>query len=322
MELAFTSPSNGFEQQTSSELIQQLSAVVVERDQYIEVLKTEIKELFRTARKATDRAGRRTEKQKKAHLEIRRERQEFRAAQREHVRREKAQLKSMNACPVTGLLNRRGFDTTLEAVHNAGQPYAVLYIDLDEFKQINDMLTHETGDRVLKEVARRLGKNKGDDVHLARVGGDEFAIIIENCDDKDLIALATEKLTLIEMVTRKYRKETLQISASIGAVKRYPHLPETAADIVSFADKATMFGAKENGKRCVCIYQRPRTPKDSPMLGVVDRASGRITYFPVPKVGKKSLDRRKIERKEVRKPGMSSGRSHNQVTGEVRDLHF
>jgi len=78
---------------------------------------------------------------------------------------------------LTGVANRKQYkDTMMDLIHEK-EPFALLFIDLNKFKAINDTHGHHVGDEVLKEVARRLSENIDDDDFLARLGGDEFVII-------------------------------------------------------------------------------------------------------------------------------------------------
>ena len=90
--------------------------------------------------------------------------------------------------PLTGLLNRSGFQTrmeqSLEELHKNDQPGTLLFIDLDDFKEVNDSLGHETGDRALRAISDRLRKAlagiepEAHIKHLARIGGDEFTLFV------------------------------------------------------------------------------------------------------------------------------------------------
>lgn len=154
--------------------------------------------------------------------------------------------------PLTGLPNRTNFTSALaNALESAtGQLFALLFIDLDGFKQINDTLGHEAGDEALKAVAARLRHNLAANDFAARLGGDEFVAIASNIADKDaavkianrLIAAISDPMTLIG--------HTGRLGASIG-VAVFPEHGVTPSELLSAADHA-MYAAKRGGKnRCV-----------------------------------------------------------------------
>jgi diguanylate cyclase (GGDEF)-like protein len=144
--------------------------------------------------------------------------------------------------PVTGLLNRAGFDGELERALAAG-PCAVLFLDLDGFKGINDRYGHSAGDAVLKDVGARLaGLIRGRDA-LARIGGDEFAIVLSEaeCADAERIAArVVGELTLpIEV-----EGEPVSLTASVGVCVS-DHGAQ-AGELLRRADQA-MYAAKSTG---------------------------------------------------------------------------
>ena len=161
--------------------------------------------------------------------------------------------------PLTGLPNRASFTHTLAtAVASAeGQMLAVLFIDLDGFKQINDTLGHDAGDEALKTVAARLRHNLAANDFAARLGGDEFAAIANNIAGQDsivkianrLIAAIAEPMTLTEKPGR--------LGASIG-VALFPQHGTSPTDLLTVADHA-MYAAKRGGKGCVVVANRDET---------------------------------------------------------------
>jgi diguanylate cyclase (GGDEF)-like protein len=162
--------------------------------------------------------------------------------------------------PLTGLANRTSLGPALEqAVERArrrGVKLAGVFIDLDGFKQINDVYGHDAGDRCLMEVARRLrGAVRASDV-VARLGGDEFFVLLEEVQDE----------VAIESVIRKLLGEALRpfdlpggaqasLSASMG-VSVFPDTAEDAAALVKNADMA-MYSAKQAGKNGYRFFQPP-----------------------------------------------------------------
>jgi diguanylate cyclase (GGDEF)-like protein len=149
---------------------------------------------------------------------------------------------------LTGLANRRFFDAKLDALCHSGQIFAVLFIDLDRFKLVNDTYGHAAGDALLQAVAERLlaTVRLGDDV-VARLGGDEFAILqvpIVNAHDAEALALR-----ITETLTETFEIEGHEISAgaSLGVVVAEEAYHRSAAELLGYADEA-LYRAKDGGR--------------------------------------------------------------------------
>ncbi|MGH9389055.1 MAG: putative bifunctional diguanylate cyclase/phosphodiesterase, partial [Vicinamibacteria bacterium] len=152
--------------------------------------------------------------------------------------------------PLSGLFNRRLFRERLElAVREAasrGSSLAVLLLDLDRFKTVNDSLGHGIGDRLLEVVAERIRDNvKATDV-ISRLGGDEFAVLLENCAAEEEALAAAHRLLEALVPPARLGDYEIVMTASIG-ISFYPHHGETAEEILQRADKA-MYRAKLNGR--------------------------------------------------------------------------
>lgn len=152
--------------------------------------------------------------------------------------------------PLTGLPNRRVFMERLEwALAHARrdeQGLAVLFIDLDHFKEINDRLGHAAGDHVLLIAARRMHSILRETDTIARLGGDEFLVLLEGARDPVVIAEIADKLigTLAQPIP--YDDDTLCVEASIG-ISRFPHNGQSPAQIIAAADNA-MYRSKAAGR--------------------------------------------------------------------------
>ncbi len=146
---------------------------------------------------------------------------------------------------LTGLRNRRGLDRTLAQVAASDTPFGLMQIDLDFFKQVNDLLGHAAGDRVLTCVADILrGSLRGGDT-AARVGGDEFVVLLPGLDCPDrLDAIARRILTRIEAPI-PWQDGTAQISASIGTAVGTPGTNPAA--LLEAAD-AALYASKRAGR--------------------------------------------------------------------------
>ncbi len=165
---------------------------------------------------------------------------------------------------LTGLPNRRVFATELEASlqrsRHTGGGCALLLIDLDRFKPVNDVQGHGAGDRVLCEVARRLEGAPGRHKTVARLGGDEFAIIIDAAVQDvalDAAATANEVLRVLRLPF-EFGEVRVEIGASIG-IACWPTV-DAGSDLVHGADLA-MYRAKHEGRDRFCFFE-PDMDKD------------------------------------------------------------
>jgi diguanylate cyclase (GGDEF)-like protein/PAS domain S-box-containing protein len=151
---------------------------------------------------------------------------------------------------LTGLLNRAAFgEVAARAASTAARhehSIGMLYIDLDGFKQINDSLGHETGDRVLIETAARLAGCVGDGAVVARLGGDEFAVLVRTVErPADVVAIAERILDAVSLPIPSLRDD-VRVGASIGIAIRDTSGIEIST-LMRDADEA-MYSAKRNGR--------------------------------------------------------------------------
>jgi diguanylate cyclase (GGDEF)-like protein len=149
---------------------------------------------------------------------------------------------------LTGLANRKALeealDVALDAARTGGDSVAVLMIDLDGFKHVNDTLGHDKGDLVLREIAVRLHANVFEYDTAARLGGDEFAVVLRHLREAEDVSAVAHRLR--EALTRPIEIDGTPrfIGASIGAAS-HPQHGLTAADLLRGAD-ASMYRAKRN----------------------------------------------------------------------------
>ena len=163
--------------------------------------------------------------------------------------------------PLTGLLNRRALEKRLDeeisAARRSGRIGACLYLDLDDFKKVNDSLGHKAGDRLLIKIADRIGKRLRKEDVFARISGDEFVILISDLPAQlDTAAQATARVikNLLETLKFPFRIEghVLYVSASFGATFFHP-FAQTPEDALMQADTA-MYAAKKAGKNSHSFY--------------------------------------------------------------------
>lgn len=152
--------------------------------------------------------------------------------------------------PLTGLSNRRGFemamDSALARARRDNAPLALLLLDLDDFKSINDTLGHDAGDILLVEIAQRLRSVIREGDHLCRLGGDEFVILMMNLDHNEQAMLLADRILSIMQNPVQIGKSELVITVSIGIAPLGDSADE-AVDLLKCADLA-MYQAKQAGR--------------------------------------------------------------------------
>jgi diguanylate cyclase (GGDEF)-like protein len=159
-----------------------------------------------------------------------------------------------NTDMLTGLANRRRFYSVLDRSAEEGAPCTVLLIDLDGFKQINDLHGHAVGDEVLREVAKRIAHQTAGSLCTARTGGDEFAVIVAGLLSD--VNAGSYGGRIIEALGDPVVLETvtLLVGASIGVFNRGADPRELANRHVEQADYA-LFEAKQNGRNRVSVFR-------------------------------------------------------------------
>ena len=158
---------------------------------------------------------------------------------------------------LTGLPNRRLFLDRLEQeVKHAKRndlPLSVLFMDLDGFKEVNDSLGHEAGDRLLSDVAERLTDCVREDDTVARLGGDEFTVILTGANQREDVERVAQ--TIIDAIEMPFHiaQQPVQISVSIG-ITLYPQDASSPVALLEAADQA-MYKAKKAGPNRMCFYE-------------------------------------------------------------------
>ncbi len=158
---------------------------------------------------------------------------------------------------LTGLPNRDYLDAELERAIQASdrldRPFALMYIDLDNFKDINDSFGHDFGDRVLLEALRRIRACLREGDMIFRHGGDEFLLILENLEDALAVDAIARKLIAAFAAPLRIDEQTVTARFSIG-VSLYPQDADNAQDLLKHADIA-MYQAKAGGKNDVHFFE-------------------------------------------------------------------
>ena len=197
--------------------------------------------------------------------------------------------------PLTGLLNRRNMGLFLETALNASRTMsrscALLQIDLDRFKQVNDSLGHPVGDALLKQVAERLQLLIGDKGKVCRIGGDEFQIAIQDQDDRGYLGTLGE--SVINTLSQPYSigGSRCNIGASVG-IAVSPFDGDTVEDLIRNADLA-LYAAKGAGRGRFCFYSEhlskeaeDRRQLEQDLLDAIPNGQIEVHYQPI--VGVKS----------------------------------
>jgi diguanylate cyclase (GGDEF)-like protein len=161
--------------------------------------------------------------------------------------------------PLTGLYNRRYLDDALERelqrARRQGYPVSVLVIDIDHFKQLNDLHGHQAGDEVLTAVANELQRNVRADDLACRWGGEEFVLVLPTMSVEAAIERAESVRVALETGGVRYRDATLAATVSVG-VAAFPIHGLGAREVLGAADKA-LYRAKSDGRNCVRVASAP-----------------------------------------------------------------
>jgi len=156
---------------------------------------------------------------------------------------------------LTGLPNRKHFRELLQQqichAARSGGPFALMFIDLDGFKSINDSFGHDAGDLLLQESARRISDSVRKSDIVARLGGDEFTLILHHAASAQEISLIAEKI--IRQLCRPFQLDGClgQVAASIG-IAFYPADADSADELIKQADSA-MYRVKQSGRKNYCF---------------------------------------------------------------------
>ncbi|HEU0234691.1 MAG TPA: EAL domain-containing protein [Gallionella sp.] len=191
---------------------------------------------------------------------------------------------------LTGLPNRHMFHDRLaqdiKKAHRAGLKTALLFIDLDKFKEVNDTLGHSMGDILLQEAARRIGGCVRETDTVARLGGDEFTVILAELDDTGSVERIAENI--LQSLAKPFRmgNEIAYISASIG-ITLHPNDATEAEDLLKNADQA-MYAAKNGGRNRFSYFTpfmqqaaQARLRLTNELRGALAAGQFRIYYQPI-----------------------------------------
>lgn len=157
---------------------------------------------------------------------------------------------------LTGLINRRGFEQQLieaiACVRDSDRQHALCYLDLDQFKVVNDTAGHAAGDELLRQLTTLLQKGVRASDTLARLGGDEFGLLLTQCPLSQAAQIAETLKDLVYQFRFIWNSQTFIVGVSIGVVA----IDQTSQDLthVLGAADAACYAAKANGRNCVHVY--------------------------------------------------------------------
>ena len=158
---------------------------------------------------------------------------------------------------LSGLINRREFEIRLQRALDSAQAtatsHAVCYLDLDQFKVINDTCGHVAGDELLRQLAQLLQSRVRSNDALARLGGDEFGLLLHDCSMADALGIANALLRAVEQYQFVWGASTFTVGASIGVVPLSGNF-RRITQVLQAAD-AACYAAKDQGRNRVHVYQ-------------------------------------------------------------------
>lgn len=161
---------------------------------------------------------------------------------------------------LTGLINRREFEKRLDQLitrSEDGIMHSVLYLDLDEFKVVNDTSGHQAGDELLRQIPSLIGQHTRKADLVARLGGDEFGIILSACDENQAKKVSQNIIDSLSDFKFHWENRTYKIGVSIGIVV-LTDAPTSLSEVLKSADSAC-YAAKDRGRNTAVVYD----PSDS-----------------------------------------------------------
>lgn len=163
--------------------------------------------------------------------------------------------------PLTGLYNRREFEAQLEqlleSAQNQATQHALCYIDLDQFKVVNDVCGHSAGDELLRQLAEILQSQIRDADILARLGGDEFGVLLSHCSLGQATRIAENLRSALHAFRFLHEERNFEVGASIGVIE-ITSASRSIEELMSAADIAC-YAAKDNGRNRIHVYQPSST---------------------------------------------------------------
>ena len=170
------------------------------------------------------------------------------------LRSERDQLRvKATVDPLTGVLNRGALEEALLAELNRGTTFAVMFIDLDHFKSINDKYSHDTGDNVLRALGNHLRRTIRSNDIAGRYGGEEFVVCLAGCDHAFAPKIAERHREWIENLVFPKENHPEKVTASIGVAVFDPALPDSSLSSLLKRADAALYQAKHRGRNRVIL---------------------------------------------------------------------
>jgi len=161
---------------------------------------------------------------------------------------------------LTGLYNRQALDETLEGEINRAKRHekelSILFLDLDDFKEVNDSFGHQTGDEVLKQVAKIVLNEKRSEDFAARYGGEEIVVIMPETGKVDSLVLGERIRQRVEEMRIDCKGHTVRLTIS-GGLASFPNNAADAESLLKSADNA-LYRAKGSGKNCISFFSQDK----------------------------------------------------------------
>jgi diguanylate cyclase (GGDEF)-like protein len=167
--------------------------------------------------------------------------------------------------PLTGAANRAGLAQQASQVLTHPNQRTLILLDLDKFKPVNDLYGHEAGDAVLVEIARRIKALLRADDMVARVGGDEFVVLLNQANDRAVLDHISKRLLDSIAQPVAFGGQMLTVGGSLG-IARYPGNGLTLPDLMQAADVA-MYHIKKNGRAGYAFFDDVPSPPVAPVSG-------------------------------------------------------
>ena len=196
--------------------------------------------------------------------------------------------------PLTQLPNRRRLfghlSAAIERAGGAGHGVAVMFLDVDNFKTINDSLNHEFGDEVLRQISTRLRRVVGPEGFCARLGGDEFTVVLEGRLTLDSVSEQATRLIRAFEAPLRLRDEDLRVTVSVG-VSNFPEHARDAEGLLRAADTA-LFRSKERGRNQFAIFDQDMQSEaarkfeiEQGLHAAIERGELRLAFQPEVELG-------------------------------------
>ncbi|PCI18430.1 MAG: hypothetical protein COB62_06905 [Piscirickettsiaceae bacterium] len=182
---------------------------------------------------------------------------------------------------LTGLWNRRYFEKTLfelkEKTNKQNIQHGLLYLDLDQFKIVNDTAGHEAGDQLIKQVSDIIQSHIRDSDTLARLGGDEFGVLLPNCNLDNSISVSEKIRNALDTYRFNWHEANFHIGSSIGIVMLNQN--NIDKNVLKMADIAC-YNAKDSGRNCIHVYENDNDQviKRENEMNVISQINNALTH--------------------------------------------